>query len=69
MNCRHGEQETVADHIRNIKNLSQMIKHYHGTIVNFEPIMEEAKKNDEEAGRPPKLRKNTENGQKIKPLL
>ena len=46
-----------------------MIKHYHGTIVNFEPIMEEAKKNDEEAGRPPKLRKNTENGQKIKPLL
>ena len=54
MAYQQGEDDSVADHIRNIKNLCNMLEHYGGWLIDDEKLIEVAKKKDRDENVAPK---------------
>ena len=50
MTYHQGEHDTVADHIRNIRNLLKIIEHYGESMLNEETLVKRAKKRDGDEG-------------------
>ena len=50
MLCQQGEDDSVADHIKNVKNLCQVLEHYGGWFIDDTKLIEAAKKKDIDEG-------------------
>ena len=50
MTYHQGENDSVSDHIRNIKNLCQVLEHYGGWFMNDQDLIKAEEKKDMDAG-------------------